>query len=162
MRINMKKFTAVVALSICGFASSPAFAGTETGSMTVSATVEAACLMTTAPLAFGSYTGLAISGTANFSISCTNSTPYTLALNAGSSTGATVSTRKMTSTGGTLAYALYRDSARTLNWGTDVGTTYSGTGSGSAQSVSIYGSVASGQQPTPGSYSDVVTATLTY
>lgn len=61
--------------------------------------------------------------------------------------------------GATLAYALYQDSAHTINWGNTVST---GTGNGSAQTLTVYGEVPAGQSVTPGAYTDTITATITY
>ena len=63
-----------------------------------------------------------------------------------------------------LAYELYRDSARSLRWGNTLTVdTASGTGTGSAQQLTIYGRVppVSGQPPA-GTYNDQVTVTITY
>jgi spore coat protein U-like protein len=70
----------------------------------------------------------------------------------------------MTGPGGaTLSYAMYQDSGHTTNWGNTVGTdTKSGTGNGSAQTLTVYGNLAAGQYPAAGSYSDTITATVTY
>jgi spore coat protein U-like protein len=140
-------------------------AATQTTTFGVSATVAATCLINSAgALSFGSYTGVAINATSNISVSCTNTTPYNMGLNAGTSTGATVTTRKMTGpSSATLSYALYQDSAHSTNWGNTVGTdTVGGTGNGSAQTLTVYGQVPAAQYPTPGSYNDTITATLTY
>ncbi len=69
-------------------------------------------------------------------------------------------------TGGasTVGYQLYQDSAHSQVWGSTTGAganVYAGTGSGSAQSVSVYGLVPSANS-TPGSYSDTITATVSY
>jgi spore coat protein U-like protein len=62
-----------------------------------------------------------------------------------------------------LHYHLYSDSGHTVNWGNTVGTdTVSMTGSGVAQTLTVYGQVPAGQFVTPGSYSDTITVTLTY
>ena len=96
-------------------------------------------------------------------MSCTNTTPYTVALNAGTGTGATVAVRKMTSSAQTLNYSLYQDNARGTVWGQTTGTdTVAGTGNGSAQALTVYGRIPAGQLPTPGSYSDTITATISY
>lgn len=69
----------------------------------------------------------------------------------------------MTSGAATLNYALYRDSGHTNNWGNVVGTdTLAGIGSGLLQTLTVYGRLSGAQFPTPGVYSDTVTATLTY
>jgi spore coat protein U-like protein len=61
-----------------------------------------------------------------------------------------------------VPYALYRNSARTQNWGSTIGSdTQAGTGNGAVQPLVVYGQVASTNYPA-GSYSDVVTATVTW
>ena len=67
------------------------------------------------------------------------------------------------SLGGTLNYGLYRDSGRTNNWGSTIGTdTQAGTGTGLLQNLTVYGRIASAQTPLAGVYTDTVTVTLTY
>lgn len=80
---------------------------------------------------------------------------------------ATTTRRMATTLGGStyyLAYELYRDSARSLRWGNTLTVdTASGTGTGSAQQLTIHGRVppVSGQPPA-GTYNDLVTVTITY
>lgn len=141
----------------------PAYAATTTTTMAVSATVQATCSASAGALAFGTYTGSQVDGAASLSVSCTSTTPYTVSLNPGTGTGATVAVRKMTSGANTLSYTLYSDSGRTTLWGQTIGTdTVAGTGNGSAQAISVYGRVIAGQLPVPALYSDTVTATITY
>ncbi len=141
-----------------------AVAATAPNTVAVSSTVQATCLNTVTPLAFGVYTGVVAVGTATITITCTNTTPYTVGLNAGLSTGATVTTRAMTGTApAVLHYALTSDAAHAVNWGTTTGTdTVAGTGSGAAQPLTIYGQEAAGQFVAPGAYTDTITATVTY
>ena len=69
----------------------------------------------------------------------------------------------MSASSNTLNYTLYSDSGRTAVWGQTIGTdTVAGTGNGSAQSVSVYGRIPGGQAPVPATYSDTITATVTY
>jgi spore coat protein U-like protein len=64
---------------------------------------------------------------------------------------------------GTLNYKLFRDSARTQNWGNTVGTdTLISQGNGSALQYSVFGQVPAGQTVNPGVYSDTIIATITY
>ncbi|MBC3918402.1 spore coat U domain-containing protein [Undibacterium sp. CY18W] len=150
------------AVFLCMTASS--FAATSTGSLSVSSTVLAACSVTGASLAFGSYTNAQIDNSAAVSVTCTNGTSYNVGLDAGGGSGATMASRKMTgSVSGTLSYSLYKDAGRSTVWGNTVGSdTAIGTGTGSAQSMSVYGRVPSGQNVDAGVYSDTVTVTLTY
>lgn len=138
---------------------------TATPSFTVSAAPAAACLLTTNPLAFGS-AGLlnaAVSATTTVGVQCTNTTPYNVSLSPGAASGATVTSRRMSTGPATISYALYRDSAHTLNWGQTVGTdTVGGTGTGTVQVLTVYGLVPVQSTPAPGVYTDTVTATVTY
>ncbi len=139
-------------------------AATATSNFTVSATVQATCLISAGNLSFGTYTGSQVDASSTISVTCTNTTPYDVGLSAGTTTGATTSTRKMAGTGGaTLNYALYTDSGHLSNWGNIVDTdAVEGTGNGSAQSLTVYGRLPAAQYVTPGAYSDTITATITY
>lgn len=146
-----------------------AYAATESTTFTVGATVADSCSVSASNLAFGNIDPLlnsttATDATTTISVTCANGTAYNVGLNAGTATGATVTARKMTSGTNTLDYALYSDSGRTTNWGNTVGTdTVAGTGSGAAQSLTVYGRVPSGQvSAQTGSYSDTITVTVTY
>ncbi len=151
----------------CGaliLAPTSANAATATTTFAVTATIQATCLVSATPMAFGTYTGTQTDSTSTVSVTCTNTTTYNVGLNAGLATGATVTTRSMTGPGSALLhYALYSDSARSVNWGNTIGTdTVAGTGNGSAQAITAYGRVAGSQYPAPGSYADTITATVTY
>jgi spore coat protein U-like protein len=155
---------AVLGFLALAVAPTSAVAATATTTFAVTATVQATCLISATPMAFGTYTGVAANSTSTVSVTCTNTTPYNVGLNAGLATGATVTARKMTGPGSALlGYALYSDSARTVNWGQTVGTdTVTGAGNGSAQAITVYGAVAAGQYVAPGAYTDTITATVTY
>ena len=75
-----------------------------------------------------------------------------------------MTTRKMTGPASALlSYALFSDSARTVNWGQTIGTdTVTGTGNGSIQAITVYGQAAAAQYVAPGAYADTITATVTY
>lgn len=102
------------------------------------------------------------------SVTCTNTTPYRIGLDAGTGAGATTALRKMTRTTapfGTVDYGLYRDLGRTLNWGNDTaaGTdTQNGTGTGTAASYPIYGRVPAQPTPRPGNYLDTVVLSVVF
>ena len=152
--------------AVASFAAEPAVAGTATGTLSVSMTIQASCtLSSSSAVAFGTSGVLAsnVDATGSLSVQCTNTTPYTVALDQGAGSGATTSTRKMTGSGATVSYNLYRDSARTQNWGNATGTdTVAGTGNGAAQTLTVYGRVPAQSTPAPGSYSDTVNVTITY
>ena len=152
---------------LTGLALSPqAFAATATNTFAVSSTVQATCIISATPMAFGPYAGVQLDSTSTVTITCTNTTPYNVGLNAGLgiTPAATVTTRKMTGAVGVfLNYAMFSDAGRSTNWGNTVATdTVAGTGNGAAQPITVYGRVPAGQFVAPGSYTDTITATVTY
>lgn len=157
--------SAIIAASCLGALAAPngAQAASTTATMNNTATVAAFCTVATTSLAFGTYTSAAnATTTATVTATCTNTTSYTVALDKGTN-GATETARLMKagSSAATLSYGIYSDSGYTTNWGTTAGS-QSGTGNGSAQTLTAYGKIPSGQFVTPDSYTDTVTVTLTY
>ena len=138
--------------------------GTATTTFTVTATVQPNCVISANALNFGTYSGALINTSSALSVTCTDTTVFNIGLNAGTATGATVTTRKMTGpSSAKLNYSLFRDSGRTLNWGNTVGSdTLSSTGTGVAQPFSVYGQIPAGQYVVPGAYADTIIATVTY
>ena len=136
----------------------------SSSSFTVIAVIQASCAITASAMNFGTYTAAVIHTTSTLTITCTNTTPYNVGLNAGTGSGATVSNRKMTSpANATLNYSIFRNSAWTQNWGNTVGSdTLPGTGNGVAQTITAYGQMAAGQFGNPAVYKDTITATITY
>jgi spore coat protein U-like protein len=96
-------------------------------------------------------------------VTCTYTTPYQVQLSAGGAPGATTTSRAMTLGASQVSYALYQNSGRSVNWGSNLGVdTYSGVGTGSPQSVPVYGLVPAQATPTIGTYSDSVVVTVNY
>ncbi len=151
---------------VCLGAIWPAHAQTSTATFTVTATVLPTCTVVGGvPLAFGVVTpGSQRDGSVTVSATCTLGTPYTLALDAGTGSGATVASRRMTSGSDTLQYTLYQDAGRTTLWGDGTGGTSvrSSTGTGLTQSFTVYGRVPSNATAPVGSYTDTITVTATY
>lgn len=146
------------------FFNSLAFAATVTANLSVNATVNASCIFgNITSVNFGNYSGVQNDSTGSIEVTCNNGTPYNIGLNAGTS-GGTVTTRAMTGTpSGTLPYQLFRDAARTLNWGNTPPTdTVNVTGNGSVQLATVYGRILAGAVPATGSYNDTVLITVTY
>jgi spore coat protein U-like protein len=156
------KSAAVVGVLALGFATN-ANAATNTATINISTTVPASCLIAAAPLVFANYSGTQVNNQTNLTVTCTNTTTYTIALNPGATSGTSVNTRQMLSGPNTLNYALFSDAGLTKNWGQTTGTdTVAGTGTGLAQTVPVYGQIAGGQNAVPGNYTDQVVATITY
>lgn len=153
---------------ICLFAFWPLMASAQTATDTfdVRITIAEECrIISTQTLDFGS-TGVLTSnvdGTAVLQVACTPTTPYNIGLDEGLGAGATTAARLMTSGGATVGYGLFRDASRTASWGDTIGTdTQAGTGTGAAQSYTVYGRVAPQTTPASGTYTDTVTVTVTY
>lgn len=175
----MKKFTlnklaAGLALSIAGvgFMLPSAQAATVTSTFNATATVNASCrILSTSDVAFGAFTP-AVAGTltanGNVQSRCTRTTAYAVSLDAGSTVGGTYAMRLMTpATGGNtdfLQYNLYTTAglATVFGDGTAGTGTISGTGTGAAVNTVVYGSLSLNQFIQPDSYSDVITATVTF
>lgn len=136
---------------------------TVTAQFSVTATIVKDCTVSATNLAFGNYTGAVKTSTSSVSVTCTNGTAYTVGLSAGLATGATVTTRQMQNGSALLNYGLFTNSGHSTNWGNTSATNWvSGTGSGSAQAITVYGQIPATQYVKPGSYSDLITVYVTY
>jgi len=150
------------------FAGTPALGATTTTNLSVTATVTANCSVSSSPVAFGSVdvlSGTNYDATGNVSVTCTNGTAWSAAAGLGAGTGATFASRKMAAGANLLNYSLYTNAGRTTVWGDGSGgtATVSNTGTGSAQSFTVYGRVPLGQTAAQaGAYSDTVLVTVTY
>ena len=148
--------------------SRPALADTATTNLLVSALVVKACLVAATPLAFGTYDTLGpgnSDNTATLTVTCTLGTSFTVGLGAGSSTGATVTTRAMTGLlGGHLSYGLFQNTSRTTNWGNTPGTdTPAAIVAGALPSLlTVYGRVPARQSVAADAYTDTVVVTVNF
>lgn len=137
---------------------------TVTAQFSVTATIVKDCTVSATDLAFGNYTGAVNNSTSTVSVDCTSGTAYTVGLSAGLATGATVTSRSMTGPGSALLlYGLYSNSGHKTNWGDTTATNWvSGTGTGTAQKIKVYGQIPATQYVKPGSYTDTITVSVTY
>jgi len=136
---------------------------TATAQFSVTATIVKDCTVSATNLAFGNYTGAVNNSTSTVSVTCTNGTTYTVGLSPGLATGATVTNRSMQNGSALLHYGLYSNSGHTTNWGNTSATNWvTGTGSGSAQTHTVYGQIPAAQYVTPGSYTDTITVSVAY
>lgn len=161
---------ALLGLALAGLSGASQASSTTTTTFQVQITLVASCAISASNLNFGSGIGLltsAVNGSTTLSVTCSNSTPYTVGLDAGTVSGSTVTTRLMAgttagNTSTTMQFQLYSDSGRTTTWGNASGSWISGTGSGSAQSLTVYGQVPAQSTPKPDTYQTTITATVTY
>lgn len=166
MRASPRRFCVALAFVMAPVLLSAAEAGTDTDTMTVTATVIASCGVEANDLAFGDYdpvssTPLDVGTT--IAVTCTHGASYDVSLDAGVGADATIASRKMTSGAATLDYSLYRNAGRTSVWGATIGSnTVSGVGNGALQSINVYGRAPARQTAPAGNYTDTVTVTVTY
>lgn len=166
---SIKLATVTAALAAAGLVYAPvSSAATATTTLGVAAVVLQTCIAAATPVVFGNYTMSALDNTGVITVTCTpDVTVYNVALGAGTATGATTTTRKMTLTGATLNYALYRDAARTQNWGDVAGTdtvasAAATTDLGTIKTFTVYGRLNGAQAVGIGAYADLVQVTVNY
>lgn len=163
-QVKFASFVAVALVIALAFAPSSASATTATTTFAVSTTVTNTCTISASALTFAAYTSAADASTSTLTINCTNLGLYTVALDKGLGTGASVTTRYMTNGAYTLGYSLYTQVGHTTVWGdgTSSTVTQAGTGTGAAQTLTVYGLIPASENSISGSYSDTITATITY
>lgn len=156
----------IVGLLTPVFGSGAAYAATATGTLGVTINITSGCVVDAGPnlLDFGAALATItapIAASTTFDVTCDNTTAYTVALNGGVS--ADITAREMRQGGNSVSYQLYTDAARSTVFGDGTnGSTVAGTGSGSAQAITVYGTVPPQAGLTPGIYNDTVTITVTY
>ena len=140
--------------------------GSKTSTFDVTLKIIADCTIAATALDFGQSQGVlatAVNVNTTLNITCTNTTPYNIGLNAGTGTGSTTAARLMSGTGAntsTVAFNLFQ-AAGTTNWGNAQGTdTKSGIGSGVSQVLTVYGNVPAQATPQPDTYKSTITATV--
>ena len=164
-----KILAASIAASLFAVAGGAQAATTAT-TFGVSATVLSNCTVSATALNFGNYTPGAgpIPMSTPISVRCTRNTPFTVALNGGTTAGGTITQRLMTNGTDTLQYNLYTTAAFATVFGDGTtGSTAPGTGLGLGNpvTVTVYGNLpdnATNQNVSTGAYSDLINVTVTY
>lgn len=140
--------------------------GSKTATFDVSMKIVADCTIAAAGMDFGQNQGVlatAVTAQSNINVTCTNTTPYNVGLSAGTGTGSSGTNRFLSGTGantGTVKFNLYQTPG-SGSWGNTQGTdTYSGTGNGALQTLTVYGEVPVQTTPAPDTYKSTVTATV--
>lgn len=150
----------------------PAGSLTASTSTTATATVVSSCNISATTLNFGTTSFLTgnLDSTATISAQCNNSLPYSIGLNNGNNASGSQRRVKLGASN-FINYNLYTDSGRTSAWTTSTspssctggaGTCVIGTGTGSTQSITVYGRVPPQTAPAPGTFSDTVVITFTF
>jgi spore coat protein U-like protein len=141
---------------------------TTTTTFNTTASVAAQCNVSAANLSFGTVNPVSsqVDATTALTVNCTKNSAYTVGLDAGVTAGATIAQRLMANGANTMQYNLYTNAARSSIWGNTVGSWVSGSGAGLAiaQTLTVYGRVASGQSNLAvGNYQEnTITVTVTY
>ncbi|MDQ0572827.1 spore coat protein U-like protein [Variovorax paradoxus] len=168
----MKNPSFLLAAVLAVTATSAAFAATTTSTFQVLITVNKACSVvagTASNIDFGSVnsSATALSASSNINVTCSKSTPYNVGLlpSNNSTTGAGVMSPAVAGPD-TVAYQLRSVSATGPVWGstataTAVGNGVAGTGTGVAQTIPVFATVANANV-TPGAYLDTVTVQVNY
>lgn len=132
----------------------------------------ASCSLSTTPVSFGDYNPLTVlprdaSGT--LTVSCTSGLLEIVNLNIALSAGASgnSSARHMTQAAKTLNYNLYQDITRLVLWGSGANSQSSNLNITTILlpfnvNFTVYGRIPAQQNVAGGSYSDTITATLTF
>jgi spore coat protein U-like protein len=135
----------------------------DSGTFSVSGTVVHQCGVSATNMNFGSASLLtvALSATAQISVSCNATIPLTVALDNGA-TGTGPTNRLMTAGTHTIQYGIYKDGAHSQPWGNTVGVN-TASANGPSATLTAYGQVpVQAPAPMPGSYADIVGVTVTY
>ncbi len=122
------------------------------------------CSIATTSVAFGTYDVFAASpndsGTGTVTVDCKGSSGE-VTLSTGQS--GVYASRKMTSGANALSYNLYTSAARSTIWGDGTGGSSSITaGKNATTTLTVYGRIPAGQDAAAGTYTDSVTATVTF
>jgi spore coat protein U-like protein len=134
------------------------------GTVSITAPVSPICSVSAGTLGFGAYSSAAASlSSAAVTVNCSSGGAYQVSLGAGAN--ASGGTRRMAGPAASfLSYQLFSDAARLVAWGDGSahGARVSGTGTGAAQTLTVYGRIPAGQSAAPGSYTDSVLVTVEY
>ena len=145
-------------------------AGSATANLPVTAIVQNTCAASADPIAFATYIagGGPVTGSANITVKCSSALAFKVALGPGATPGGSISQRLLSNGSQSLQYNLYTASDLRSIWGDGTtGVTLSRTASsdGLATSLTVFAEVPdSGMNrlAMPGTYSDLVTVTITY
>lgn len=168
-RHNFVTFAAILGI---GLFAAPAWAGSASSDMNVSASVSANCTISAGALAFGAYDPVAanlaaaLDGTATLTVRCTQGASATIALdqgaNADAGSTALIPLRRMADGAAHfLAYFLFQDAGRSTVWGAGAAAA-AYTGTGDSQGVTVYGRMPAAQNVPAGNFADTVSATINF
>lgn len=158
---------ALIIAALPGLANAAVYSnGSKTASFDVTMKIVADCTIAAGALDFGQRQGVltqGVSANSSISVTCTNTTPYNVGLDAGTGAGSSGTTRYLSGTGAnasTVRFNLYQSPGAGL-WGNSQGSdTMGGTGNGTLQTLTVYGEIPSQASPAPDTYKSTITATV--
>jgi spore coat protein U-like protein len=156
----------LLAILALGVASTSALAAPNSASFTVSTSVTNSCGVSATGLAFTYSPTTAASGQSTISVTCTTANAdFTVSLDKGTGGGTVTGGRLMKNGTYTLAYNLFTDNGHTIIWGDSSGGTIATGNSITANTavvLQVYGLMQGSLNAISGTYSDTVTASITY
>jgi spore coat protein U-like protein len=158
-------FFLAAALALASAPATVALAATATSTLGVRVVVQPSCTVSGATLDFGTYTSGQTTALTGFTqIAYSNCPAGQLRFQLDGGTNGTATARKLGNGGGgaLLNYGIFRDSARTQNFGQAGDSrlvTLTAAGSGN---ISVYGRIPAGQSVAAGTYTDTVVITLDF
>lgn len=164
----LKKIACIAVLGAVA-SSNVAFAGTDTGTMNISATISASCTITTSDVAFGSLTstnGGDLDVPSSASVTCASDSPFNIGIDNG--LNASGFQRRMASGGNFLNYEVYVDAPGVnafgpiSTYGTSNNFNSPSSGNNGTTVVPIYARLPQQTTPPSGVYSDTLTVTVNY
>ncbi len=166
--LNFRRLlAATVAIALGAHANAAVYSnGTATAAFDVTMGLVADCTISAAAMNFGARVGVltaAVNATSDIKVTCTNTTPYNLGLNAGTGTGSSGTTRYLSGTGSNTATVRFNllQSSGGAAWGNTQGTdTLGGTGNGNEQTLTVHGQIPAQASPAPDTYKSTITATV--
>jgi spore coat protein U-like protein len=158
----LKSSLLATAVAVAGMSS--ASAGSEQDTFEVRLVVTNACTISATDMVFPPVTGSItadIDGASTVTVNCNDGATYSVALDNGANDGGS-GQRRLTDGSQTVDYGLFSNAARDQAWGTGGGLEVGGTGNDSDQDIPVYGRVPAGQSVGQGTYTDTVTATVSF
>jgi len=168
---------AVAGLSLFAAPLTASATSTATGTLQAQIVITSNCTVSggNASLDFTSHvsneTNAANASNGKFTVTCTNQTPYTIGLQSSASDAPTDGTGQMVASAGSgisqkIGYQLYQDPSFNTKWGNNTATTggnvQGSTGTGDAQSYTVYGKTTSTLNVPAATYSDTVNISVYY
>lgn len=159
----MKKFLFTISLAL--LASQSMADSASTTIVAGSAKINSTCTVSVLPIDFGTIKSNSQNQQSTILTStCTKGTTFSIALSSGNSSDFSNRYMNLSDNSDQLKYNIYFDAFynNIIGDGNNNTVTINDTGTGADQSYTLFGKTPTGQYVSPGNYSDLITATLSY